>query len=151
MKEEATSSAISFVFKMAAQGASGAAAGASTAAVATGASDMSLVGAVLLGVSGACGVIGAMFFKANDKESAAKDTAVTIVFPFCLAVAIGPTLGVMIYTRAGLEGVYQTTIAEHMLGGLAAGAGATPIIRHAIAAPISKIFEALKRLAGGDK
>ena len=110
---------------------------------------MNILGAGLLGLAGVSGVSGALFFKANDRETAVRDTVVTILFPFLLAAGLGPTLGFEFFDRTGLAGPYQTSVAEHIVGGLIAGLVATPIVRHLISIPAGNVAEFFRRKGAG--
>ena len=89
--------------------------------------------AALLGLSGACAISGALFFRAEDNEHPVRDSIITVVFPFLLGVAVGPFVGRWLFGLVpGAEEAYQTPLAEHMLGGLIAGVGVVPALRAGI-------------------
>lgn len=118
--------------KVASQATAAAAAGAAGALAQGAAAPHMAISAALLMLSGVCAVSGALFFRASDTEHPARDTLITIVFPFLLGVAAGPYFG---HWAFGLvphaDGAYQTPLAEHMFGGCVVGLFMTPAARRA--------------------
>lgn len=118
--------------KVASQATAAAAAGAAGALAQGAAAPHMAISVALLMLSGVCAVSGALFFRASDTEHPARDTMVTIVFPFLLGVAAGPYFG---HWAFGLvphaDGAYQTPLAEHMFGGCVIGVVLTPAMRAA--------------------
>lgn len=112
-----TNDAANFIFASF-TGIAGGAAGAAGAAVSIGDGKTAIP---LLIVAGVCGMVGALFFNAQEDERAAFDFTL-LAAAFIAGSAAGPAIGVSAFSL--IPNVDQSYIAEfgpHMLGGLIAG------------------------------
>ncbi len=92
------------------------------------------IAAALLFVAGVCAVSGALFYQSKETEHPARDTAITVVFPFLSGVGGGGFVGHYVMTHVpGADGLYRTALAEHIVGGLVIGVFLTPALRRASA------------------
>lgn len=83
----------------------------------------------LSGVSGACAILGALYFRSDHKKHSARlDLLITLLFTFSFGAAFGGYVGSVIFSLIpGGNNGYQTPIAEYVVGGLSIGFLLTPI------------------------
>lgn len=108
--------------------------------------------AFFLILSGVCAMIGAIYYRAAEKESAIEDVLISVVGAFIIGVSIGPFAGAGLFAIAiamisqiapAFDGAWQTPFAEAVVGGLGVGAIGTPALR--------AIANRIRRAGGGDE
>lgn len=110
----------------------------------------------LMGVAGVCAIIGALYYRSSNNESALRDIAISIAMAFLIGAAGGGVAGAWLETHVfAFSGFHLTLIGQHMLGGAALGAVLAPLTRAVLSGKIGGIFTAAKAfietLTGGGK
>lgn len=110
----------------------------------------------MMGVGGLCAIVGALYYRASQNETALLDIAISIVMAFLVGAAVGGVAG------AWLEGyVFRATgfhfsqVAQHMIGGAVVGGVLAPLTRALVSGKIGAILTAAKQflesVTGGRK
>lgn len=95
-----------------------ASAGLAGAAVSIGDTDAALPLGVVAGV---CGIVGALFFRAQEDDTVTLDLSL-IAAAFIFGMSLGPGIGKRLFDLIpGLDQAYVADFAPHMLGGLISG------------------------------
>lgn len=102
-----------------------------------------IIALAMMAIGGICAVVSALYYRANDAESAARDAVVSIGMAFLIGAAAGEIIGALIDGAiAEHTSLHLSIISQHMIGGGIAGGALTPLMRAIMSGKIGALLEA---------
>lgn len=110
----------------------------------------------MMGVGGLCAIVGALYYRSSNNETALRDIAISIAMAFLIGAAAGGVAGAWLETYVfRFTGFHLTQVAQHMIGGATLGGVLAPFTRALLSGKIGGLFAAgkafLETLTGGRK